>query len=423
MAQTKYLIQSQFIKLRWLSRADSQKILFYLLFSSISILVGYSFDKEVPSTGKIFFVLSLLPIVYLFNHSFVIAYSKFAKIFLPLFKTENRDGILGAHVIVSNLILVALLLNWLFSFSDIPLNSTFLSVMLVYSVFFSLHRILKNSELDQNTLPSYLKYKSSRHTHILAATAIGLPFLLGLSLTQYNFNLIETLRNTIVTYGLFTLAWAILYQAKFRPSEFLHFTSIRSLIPAACYPVFPIFFFIFYSDNLLVFILLFFLMICLYFLPMVDDNMPTHSIMNNLLDERLFLLFVLLILLIANWLTYGFNICPWAIKVSHSIDRSKFYGNYPNIFIAVVGLLPILVNIIKDPMKSYQYLYFFLPYAVINFSHVIMSLNRFIPVANQQSVNQLSFILLEVEQYFTWIFAFLVVTWFMKKDSIQFKSL
>lgn len=161
--------------------SHAKKVSQYLFFSILSLLAGYSLNHEYDKS-KIVVLLSILPVLYAYNFIFTQSYKSFAKQVQlrvnKLISPSNINNVIHSHAILLSLFFVSIFYVYIFpDILGLKISSATLSILLVYTIFYFLHRILKEANQDQ--LFSLLKYKSYEHTHILAFSSIAMPFWWG----------------------------------------------------------------------------------------------------------------------------------------------------------------------------------------------------------------------------------------------------
>lgn len=391
---------------------DQIKLLQYLLFSSLSVLAGYSLTNSYIGLADSMHVISLLPILYSFNYIYSQVYRSFAKKALPYFtwiKEQNRENIIHSHALLINLLLIYFIFHFMFSLNlRHTYTATVQTSILVFTVLYFLHRLLKDMKSDQSRLISLLKYKSHEHVHVFAATVVGLPFLIGLALLKKNYTVFEIAHSAILTYGIYMMSWAVFYQHKYKRDNFLK--DYRYLIPSVFYPALPIFFFFCYDYNISIFYGFFIIMCLLYLFPIFEFVLNFKPSLFRLLNEKLLLSAILILLIISNW---------YPFEAYQSQDLSEFKIFIPNLVIAVFGLYLSK----KHLNEYYHYLnfYAFVPFFSINFIHMILWILHDYFIKDEIIINSMRLIskhLTTIEYVYPMIYLAFVLLSFFKRNKL-----
>lgn len=356
---------------------NAKKVLQYLFFASLSLATGFLYNNTGELNYNTLVLGAILPSLYVFNYIYY-QLSRFVfKYFIPkitFIDEKNRYNVFNSHSLLIHIFLVFLLCNFFLPRVGV-INSSpgVLSLTLVFSFLFSLHRCLRSVETSENKpLISILKYNSFGHAHIFAGTCIGLPFAMGILIQENNLTYIDYLHDAIVTYVVFMLSWIILYQSKYKSSHFLD--NYRFILPCCLYPITPLLFFIFYNSSIVSFFVVFSLMLLLYLIPIINLIVPIK--LEFFINEKLILLVIL-----------------FAIPFSQLSNLNTLFSDFNfSLEVSSIPIVPVLLSTLamlfatrKDD-KDIQYIriYCIMPYFVLllSMSSLIFIANNFLSPVN-----------------------------------------
>ena len=270
------IIDWRFINLRLEVRVFL-KIVQYAIFSILAISLGYFSKTHNLIDEKAQLVVLLLPFLYIFNFVYYIIARFIFKYLIgriSFITPENRYHIFNSHSILIHIFLVYIVFGEYLNYAQLINSSDIvLPIIIIYALFFSLHRSLKRiDQIDiankSRHLISILKYKSFEHSHIFAGTCIGLPFYIGLLLKKNNHTIVSDCYDALFAYIVFLISWLILYQHKFKSSRFLY--DYKFIFPCAVFPITPLLFFLFYNDSLIYFYAVTLVSLLLFLFPIIN---------------------------------------------------------------------------------------------------------------------------------------------------------
>lgn len=340
---------------------DINKVFQYFLFSTVSLFLGYSLNNNSIDREVFKFVALFLPSIYLLslslNQAYFKAYPFISNLLFKKHAEDTRINICHSHALMAILITVYAFYRFYSErYQKIIANDTALSLIMLYVLFGFLHRALK--DIPDKSLPSMLRFYSYGYSHIFAATAIAIPFLIGLTIFPPPFSWLGFARQSLLAYLVFMFAWLVLRQCTFKYEGFLD--SHTLLIPSACCFIFPIMFFIFLNANLYLFYFFFFLVGILYLIPYFFKKTKNHTLAN----ARLFL-FITIFIMVLTSLENSYNI-PYLIP-------EEFKFNSANLLLAVLALFLLRKhNDSESEINIYYKVYAVLPFAVVMIVHLIL---------------------------------------------------
>jgi hypothetical protein len=199
--------------------------------------------------------------------------------------------------------------------------------------------------------------------HVFAAATVGLPFLVGASLTTIDLTLENIVVNGIFSYLLFVYSWIAFYQQKYKASKFLD--SYLFILPTAFYPAFPILFFIFFHRDMTFFYTIFVLSSLLYCQPLLyNDTKYSCSFVRSMCNEKIILSVLLGFLAFVSWQGNA------ASKFDEVFQASKFSHSGLGLFVSIVAI--VWSQKVEHAVTKYLRSYFIMPYVTLTLAHTLV---------------------------------------------------
>lgn len=282
-----------------MTKDTKYKLLQYAALSSPSVLSGYFFYNNLVELRTVFGLVLLFPLLYCLNYSYFQLLYTTQKYVIPIIRsftsapTDKLQNVIGAQAFVFNLIVVYYLISEVYYplFPRLHFNSLTLVLLMLFTAIFFLRRSIRTYDKTIDIpLLSILKHDAYKHTHVLAAATVGVPYLYGLATSKLSLTAYDLAIDFLLSEFMFLFAWVVLYHHKNKAIYFLDNTKYANSY--ILYPIFPIVFFMVLNPNSSLYYLSFCLFTFIYYIPLLYTY-STSRIFDAILNEKI-IAFILL---------------------------------------------------------------------------------------------------------------------------------
>lgn len=351
----------------------------YIIFTSLSIIAGYTFTKHSVTFLHALQLVLFLPTIYATFYLFIVLYHTLLKSVISLFKVKYQNvdynvvaNIADSHALLALMLIVYFVCRIYFSIENgLELNSTALSLAYLCAFLFFIRRVIRrrspcHTREHECNLFSLLKYDAYKHIHMTSATIVAIPFLFGISLAKHPYELTAIIANSAVAYIVYLLTWMVLYQYKYKSQYMLK----RQLLyfPSIFYPAYPIFFSMYVKTNNYLFYTVFVLVGIMYAMPVIHrTRFKLCPIVRWFFNEKYMLIVVYLIVIYFSLSKSG----------GVNLNSSVFNINLTTVVVSFVGVIlgssfifdgRYLKNLKRD---KEEVMYITLPVFVLLLAHIV----------------------------------------------------